>query len=358
MRALNRPLFNAALALWATLAAGCGDMDLSKRSEVTEYRLLAVVADTPQPAPDEVVTLTIVDHVPAEVDPTAETGEPFYVWEVCPFSLGSIGGYACLDPFADMGGGDVMMGSPEDLPPEIQARLPALIARLAELGVSLDQLPTAFAPRIVRTQTPELSIDMADVGGVGIEALVAICAAVSPDGVCRSPTREEITLEQGWNVYVKIYSGLQGVRRVDSVKVITARDFDGRNLTNPSLDGVTITATDGSAPVLEVEEVVKLTAQVAADAADDYPAIRLGPEGRVLRDADGAPLVETVQEDILVSWYATAGEFKFERTAGDMQDNEFTLPEEPGPVRIYAVIRDGRGGFGVFEQDLVVEAAP
>lgn len=354
MRVLT--LAPAAIAgFFGLLTAGCGDMDLSKRSELTEYRVLAVTADKPQPAPTDVVTLTVIDHVPADVDPAADSGERFYAWEICPFSLGSIVGYRCLDPFEALGGADMMMGAPQDLPPEIQARLPALIARLAELGVSIDQLPTAFAPRFVTTDGPEVSIDMADVGGVGVEALVAICGAVSPDGICRNEAREEVTLAQGWNVYVKLYSGLKGLRRVDTVKVLTVRDFDGRNTTNPSLDSITITAPDGGQPVLAPEEVVRITADVSASAADDYPKIVLGTEGKVLRNADGTPQVETAQEDILVSWYATAGEFKFERTAGDMQDNEFTLPEEAGPIRIIAIIRDGRGGFGVFEQDIIVQ---
>ena len=356
MRALILPSLAGLLGL---LVAGCGDMDLSKRSELTRYRVLAVTADKPQPAPDDVVTLAVVDHVPADVDPTAETGDRFYVWEICPFSLGSIVGYACLDPFEALGGADaMMMGAPQDLPPEIQARLPALIARLTELGVSIDQLPTAFTPRFMRTDEPEVMLDMAEVGGVGVEALLAICAAVSPDGVCRNEAREEVSLEQGWNVFIKLYSGLKGVRRVDTVKVLTVRDFDGRNLTNPTLDGITITADDGGQPVVEVGQVLRLTADVTPGAAEDYPKILIGSTGNVLRNADGTAQVETAQEDILVSWYATSGEFKFERTAGDMQDNELTLPEEPGPVRIYAVVRDGRGGFGVFEQDLLVNPAP
>ncbi|MGK0358954.1 MAG: hypothetical protein ACI9U2_001248 [Bradymonadia bacterium] len=358
MRVSRCPIVLAAAGLFGLLATGCGDMDLSKRSELTQYRVLAVMADIPQPAPDDVVTLTVIDHVPADVDPTAESGERFYVWEICPFSLGSIVGYACLDPFESLGGADMMMGSLEDLPPELQARLPELIARLAELGVSLDQLPTAFTPRFVRTEGPEISIDMATVGGVGVEALVVICAAVSPDGVCRNQTREEVTLAQGWNVYVKLYSGLQGVRRVDTVKVITARDFDGRNTVNPTLDGLTFTAPSGGQPILEPKEVVRITANVSASAADDYPKIRIDSDGNIVRDADGTPQVDTTQEEILVSWYATAGEFKFERTAGELQDNEFTLPEEPGTIRLYAIIRDGRGGFGVFEQDLLVSPAP
>jgi hypothetical protein len=61
--------------------------------------------------------------------------------------------------------------------------------------------------------------------------------------------------------------------------------------------------------------------------------------------------VETRRESIRVSWFSTAGRFRdavtgreeaeFEQTT---TENSWTAPEQPGDVRVWAVIRDARGG--------------
>ena len=61
--------------------------------------------------------------------------------------------------------------------------------------------------------------------------------------------------------------------------------------------------------------------------------------------------VETRHESIRVSWFATAG--RFENAVTGREENEFaqtttgnvwTAPEAPGHLRVWAVIRDARGG--------------
>lgn len=341
------------LAAASLLTLGCGADELDKRSVLSEYRVLAVLADKPQPAPDDVVTLAVIEHDPAAIDPTAETGAPFYAWEICPFSLGPLTEYDCFDPLAEIGGAGMMM-NPDMLPPELQDRIPQLVADLAELGVSIDDLPTAFAPQYVRTDGPLITLDMADVGGVGVEALVLICAAVSPDGVCRNRGREEVTLEQGWDVFVKLFSGREGVRRLDTIKVLKVRDFDGRNTQNPGVTQLNADDPNGGAPQLVPEGAVRFTVTIDPAAAEDYPEIQLSPTGEILRQSDGSPVTETAQEELIISWYSSSGEFELTRTTGDELENILTLPEEPGPVRIYVIVRDGRGGFGLAVTDFEV----
>jgi hypothetical protein len=240
------------------------------------------------------------------------------------------------------------------LPPEIAERLPALIARLAELGVSPDQIPTAFAPRYVADGGPDLTIDMAELGGVGVEALIAICGAASPDGVCRGVTREPITLEQGWDVYVKLFSGVRGVRRIDSVKVLKVRDFEGRNTANPVVEGVTFEDPNGGSAQLTTGSTIQLRPIITDGSIESFPEIQVDSEGVLRRNADGSIVTETATEDLVVSWYATAGEFEFTRSTGDELKNELVLPDEPGIVRLWVVVRDGRGGFGVHEETFEV----
>lgn len=352
--ALQTAAATLAAALAATALTGCGDMDLDKRSELVEYRVLAVSADVPQPSPQDTVTLTVVDHVPQGAEPGAADGDTFYMWEVCPLSFGALTNYECFDPFDALGGADATMGSADMLPPEIAARLPDLIERLVELGVSREQVPYAFAPQYFATDGPSLTLDMAALGGVGVEALLAMCSAFSPDGVCRTRGREPVTLEQGWDVWVKLYSGVRGVRRVDTVKVLKVRDFEGRNTANPVIEAVNFEDPDGGSASLTPESVIQLVPSIAAGSAEEYPDILIDSEGAIRRGTDGAVLTESATEDLVVSWYATAGEFEFTRTTSDDLKNELTLPDEPGPVRIWVVVRDGRGGFAVWEDTIEV----
>ena len=57
-------------------------------------------------------------------------------------------------------------------------------------------------------------------------------------------------------------------------------------------------------------------------------------------------------EDLIVSWFATAGEFADEQTARQLTktlDNTFTAPAAPpagGDISVFVVVRDQRGGVG------------
>ncbi|MBX3219325.1 MAG: hypothetical protein KF795_02325 [Labilithrix sp.] len=70
--------------------------------------------------------------------------------------------------------------------------------------------------------------------------------------------------------------------------------------------------------------------------------------------------VEARREGVRVSWFSTAGVFAEEQTGRVEEDadgtdtsNEWTAPSERGPVRMWIVIRDDRGGVGW--RELVVE---
>ncbi|MCA9528105.1 MAG: hypothetical protein KC549_17585 [Myxococcales bacterium] len=344
-----------ALALAAAGLVGCDSRDLQSRSEILEYRVLAIRADIPEPSPDDTATLTVVEHDPADVDPEAETGSPFYVWEICPFSLGSLAQYDCLDPLQATGAGPD--GSAPT--PEQQQAAGRVIATLAELGVSPQEAAGLFAPDIRQTAEGTITIDLETVGGVGIRGLYALCQAIASDGVCRSFEGQVVLLEEGWNLYVKLYSGREGVVRNDTVKVLKVRDFDGRNRANPAF--ATLEAFDASGAAVTggvPEQKLTLKLTMVGGSAETYPAIQYDDNGQPVRDADGALVTEEETEELLYSWYATGGNIDRSRTVTDdlfdQRENEFTLPEEPGPVRLYVIARDGRGGFAVRSLDLQV----
>lgn len=75
-----------------------------------------------------------------------------------------------------------------------------------------------------------------------------------------------------------------------------------------------------------------------------------GAETYVVFDPDGRALVER-RESIRIAWFATDGSFDHDRTGREgggepFSDNGWIAPSAPGPVRLWVVIRDDRGGVG------------
>jgi hypothetical protein len=82
-----------------------------------------------------------------------------------------------------------------------------------------------------------------------------------------------------------------------------------------------------------------------------------GSESYVRYDPEGGK-IETLRESLIVSWFATGGSFSSERTgdtgaAGGSRasSNGWKAPGE-GPVRLWAVLRDDRGGAVSFQANL------
>lgn len=72
--------------------------------------------------------------------------------------------------------------------------------------------------------------------------------------------------------------------------------------------------------------------------------------------------VEPRREGLALAWYATAGKFDGEQTGRSESDpdgtdttNGWRAPKTPGPVRIWTVLRDDRGGVGwqIYDVDVV-----
>ena len=66
------------------------------------------------------------------------------------------------------------------------------------------------------------------------------------------------------------------------------------------------------------------------------------------------------REGIVVSWYASAGTFSERRTGVSEADpdqsqteTEWTLPDQPGPVTLWSVIRDDRAGSSWTQYQIV-----
>ncbi|AKU92103.1 hypothetical protein [Vulgatibacter incomptus] len=85
-----------------------------------------------------------------------------------------------------------------------------------------------------------------------------------------------------------------------------------------------------------------------------------GAEPYVVFDPVSRTLVDR-RESIRVAWFATAGAFEHDRTGRDGEDpttfvdNAWTAPDAAGPVQLWVVIRDDRGGVGWLDYHLMVE---
>jgi hypothetical protein len=102
----------------------------------------------------------------------------------------------------------------------------------------------------------------------------------------------------------------------------------------------------GAPLLLAPKEKVWVRPVVAADAEEPYQTIESALQGNRLTVVDH-------REELVASWFATAGEFEEEQTAVQLSKtitNEFTAPERAGAlgkdVTLFVVVRDQRGGVG------------
>jgi hypothetical protein len=79
---------------------------------------------------------------------------------------------------------------------------------------------------------------------------------------------------------------------------------------------------------------MEFEARIASDAVESYE----------LSEPEGCRMA-TEENSMFLSWYASGGEL--ERGLGrlDGLENQLNLPEDPAQVRVFAVLRDGRGGL-------------
>jgi hypothetical protein len=165
---------------------------------------------------------------------------------------------------------------------------------------------------------------------------------------------------------------------------------------NPAIERLELVASDGSVTELDPEGVTRVRAGESYDVRAIFPACPSEPEcgdgicGPDETSSDAFPdlsfcpddcttplgcggaeeyvvydpengRVETRRESVVVSWFSTAGTFSSERTGdtgavGSLRasENDWKAPGE-GPVRIWAVLRDDRGGVANLQANLAAE---
>lgn len=152
-----------------------------------------------------------------------------------------------------------------------------------------------------------------------------------------------------------------GLPSADREQVI---EYNQRHRTNqnPRIDRLERLASATWTPLAEdaaqrvgAGERLELRVSWAACAAEERCT---GAEQYVMFDPAGRALVER-QEALVASWYATDGRFDAPRTEpGDtpfQSENGWVAPSARGAVRLWVVLRDGRGGVGHASYRLDVE---
>jgi hypothetical protein len=153
-----------------------------------------------------------------------------------------------------------------------------------------------------------------------------------------------------------------GLPAADRAQVIEYNQRHRQNQ-NPRLERLELDTDGAWAELAETRvqrvragERVTLRASWAACAGDERCT---GAEPYVMFDPAEQALVERT-EVIIASWYATAGELDQHRTespdgGATSASNGWWAPPDTGPVRLWVVLRDGRGGIGYGAYRFVVE---
>lgn len=273
------------------LAAGCGT-DFTPRSVVFDARVLAVVADPLEVGPSDPVTLTAFRVGAPGGTIVSET------WSFCPFSAGSQTGYACAVPECE-----TTLSS---------AQAPAV------------PLVPAYGPSASITATP---------GALALACLAALSGSGTPPAGGTGALPEKVEVLFRYTVTASDGSSRESVQRLPLYPAGAPAD---RNLP-PSIDSVAIGRT------------VVWAGGAATGAVP--PALATGVDQEVLVDVSGAQTYveggRTLTEQLVVSFYTTAGRFDFDFANGPAAS--VTLKRESvaaGTVeaQVWAVARDLRGG--------------
>jgi hypothetical protein len=299
-------LASAALAL---VLAGCDD-DFVPYYQVEGLRLLAIGAEPPALLEGEVATASAlaVSSVPG--------AELRYRWSRCPLPTGAPGGFACA-----IGEGELRaaLGDAGDSLP----------------GFDLGDGATALLPY-----------------PAALEAVAAACELVRARGI--PAFGEEIRCDSRFPVEIKLEvtdgtDSIVGVKALDLV--IDPAIGDAARNHNPVIGGMGVPEAAARGAELEIE--IDIDPELSAERFAAVP-----PEG-------GDP--EPRRERLIVTWFTEAGELDQTRTSfidGEIdleiaRRNTWTPPspaDYPGDrARLWAVLRDNRGGVAWIERAALLE---
>lgn len=298
---------------------GCGE-DFDPKSLLNKYRVMGIQAEPPDliltETPGEGVLSTELrafDFDPTSTDPKLEGARPpTYAWSYCTVSLGSAGEYRCLDGLEEH---------------TIPGEGPVVTFDLAREQMNLQK-------------------DLAYL-------------SETYGGTVEGTDPEDLQLPERLPLQIRLRSGDPSIGEVDTVKILTLRlpgdtEADHPNA-NPTIKSFKIAGFeacaergDGCFDGTSLGEEVKLEVELepgSSEACNDSD----------LEQQKCDP--DTGREDLLFSWYTSAGEVEFANTNAETLENTLKLPKslpedfagKAMKVRVFVAVRDGRGGLDVAE---------
>lgn len=315
-------MISAAAALW--VAACIPSTDFDDRELIKSPRILAIIADPPEAAPGEDVTLRIFSGAMPE--------GVRYAWSVCPlvesFGTQGFGGaqYGMMDPppgCSASAGAFVLPGEgPSTTLPGAVTQ--AAFDNLEELGETFgDRLP----PDTLRLLAEEIGVPVA----VGVRVFDGDRELVA----AYKRVLLSLRSEQGTNPPPPRFE-LNGM-------TLEGRERDGDLVCLP--EGVPTTEL-GRVPMPPATELF-----VMPD-PNDEPWI----ETYNVLDPQGGVVVKS--ERAFYSFYTTAGAFNQTSTHAPDRNTRWYSPAAPGPASLYYIVRDGHGGTSACRLDVEVLPSP
>jgi len=275
------------------LWAGCGAEDFDPQSLLSGYRVVAITAEPPTLTLAAESALEVVDFHPADLAAGEARPAVTYTWRLCPLSLGSVTKYACFVDEVPLTA-DASGRAARVSPAALLAELGDISARLAAEAASAGPLA---APPDLSALEMYIKVTATPAGGVPLEVVKRLTLNVKPDAPLNA---------------------------------------------NPALP----------ADALAVEEV----AGQPSTAGGQVKVTLTLPEGAAERYAAGAAGAAEAREELVVAWSTSAGELERAFSFPEDPTVVLTLPEEPQRVRVFAAVRDGRGGVAVRSVDVDVAA--
>lgn len=357
------------------LLAGCNGNMLEEQFTVSKLRVLAVRAEPPDLAPGETVTLDalVVDPrhdrcldavtggsgAPADCLSAEVVGPPTLHWELCLFDQGATNLYRC--------------GTIPDLPPEVTRRdlgsgatasiaYSAIVPDPAFIAQACSQLASADLPDFVEIPSCRRGLPVT----IRLTAIAAGAdlAGRTTDQFCLDEPSECEIAKKSLTLLLPEKVGERNHNpRIEAL-------FNGATELDP---GVAIVPVCGDDSVPGEEDydhhdprVVPLVAAVSVGDGSGSSAELFTPEPSQA-DASPAP----TREFLDIAWHSTFGGLRGATYWGEglTTDDEITLNQlefkqhmkefdltalPAGPVRIFVVIRDGRGGVDFLERELSI----
>ena len=301
--------------VWAAAVVAC-QPEFQPYYELQELRVMGIRADKPWFGPGEVAHIDPLIHNPDPALPLQ------YSWSWCPLSSVAADGFEC----------------------QISEE------QLAESGVPF--LPYDLG------QTPTIDFPYP----TAPEALQYACRAIAEQG--NLPDFVPLPdCEKGFPVTVTLVleSETETIRAVKEVVLVYGPD-DERNR-NPVLGGLTIRRTGQNTLSPLVPEPATLVS--VERGVTHQLQVRLSEESSERYTPTGAD--DETSEPLVVTWFVEGGELEKTRTSffpgetslATAEQNDWVTPSvadfEPSQMRVYAVLRDGRGGVDWIASRIALE---